>query len=86
MAYLHDRTRVLTNPGLRSGVRDDVAAVSGIVQHWKQQQLRGKLRKYIVRRYDLLFNEMRIFSSIIGLLFYLYIFYPVGILQLQVVY
>lgn len=51
MAYLHDRTRLLANPGLRPGVRDDVAAVSGIVQHWKQQQLRGKLRKYTVRRY-----------------------------------
>lgn len=51
MAYLHDRTRVLANPGLRPGVRDDVAAVSGIVEHWKQQQLRGKLKKYTVRRY-----------------------------------
>lgn len=51
MAYLLDRIRVLANPGLRPGVRDDVSAVSGVVQHWKQQQLRGKLRKYIVRRY-----------------------------------
>ncbi|KAE8746531.1 hypothetical protein FOCC_FOCC006765 [Frankliniella occidentalis] len=51
MAYLHDQSRVLANPGLKPGVRDDVGAVSGVVQHWKQQQLRGKLRKYTVRRY-----------------------------------
>lgn len=49
MAYLHDHTRVLDNPGLKPGVKDDVAAISGIVQHWKQQQQR-KLRKYTVRR------------------------------------
>ena len=50
MAYLTDPTRLIANPGLKVGVRDDVLALSLIIDKWKQQAYSSPLNNYIVRR------------------------------------
>ena len=51
MAYLRDNTRYIANPGLRPGVRSDVAVLAKVVNHWQDVRVLGKLRNSIVRRY-----------------------------------
>ena len=50
MAYLTDPTRLIANPGLKTGIRDEVGAVAGLVDRWKQQAHGSPLNNYIVRR------------------------------------
>ena len=50
MAYLTDPTRLIANPGLKQGVRDDVQIVSQVTDTWKQQAYSSPLNNYIVRR------------------------------------
>ena len=50
LAYLTDPTRLIANPGLRAGVRDEVLAVARLTDTWKQHAYRSPLNNYIVRR------------------------------------
>lgn len=50
MAYLTDPTRLIANPGLRTGIRDEVAALGELVDKWKKQAYGSPLNNYIVRR------------------------------------
>jgi len=50
MAYLTDPTRLIANPGLRSGVRSDVAAVVRVTDQWREHAYSSPLNNYIVRR------------------------------------
>ncbi|XP_012946227.1 VWFA and cache domain-containing protein 1 isoform X2 [Aplysia californica] len=51
IAYLKDDTRLITNPGLKSAVRNDVAATSRINDEWQRRFQASDLNDYIVRRY-----------------------------------
>lgn len=51
MAYLKDNTRMISNPGLREEIRDDVAALARVMDYLRNQHLTGPKAKYIVRRY-----------------------------------
>ena len=50
MAYLTDPTRLIANPGLKTGIRDEVGALGELVDKWKQQAYGSPLNNYIVRR------------------------------------
>ena len=50
MAFLTDTTRLISNPGLRSGVKDDVNLMSQIIKFWKELAYSSPLNNYIVRR------------------------------------
>jgi len=50
MAYLTDPTRLIANPGLKVGVRNDAQVVSQITDLWKEQAYSSPLNNYIVRR------------------------------------
>lgn len=50
MAYLTDPTRLIANPGLKVGVRNDVQVVAQITDMWKEQAYSSPLNNYIVRR------------------------------------
>jgi len=50
MAYLTDPTRLIANPGLKVGVRNDAQVVSQITDMWKEQAYSSPLNNYIVRR------------------------------------
>lgn len=51
MAYLKDNTRMISNPGLREEVRDDVVALAHVIDYLRNQHLTGPRAKYVVRRY-----------------------------------
>lgn len=55
-AYLKDETRLLANPGLKKGVRDEVVALNHIMEFLRKQHLTSLLSKYIVRRYATSFS------------------------------
>jgi len=38
MAYLNDRTGLLSNPGLQTQLRDDLASLSGVIRRWKARE------------------------------------------------
>ena len=50
MAYLTDPTRLIANPGLRLGVRDDAQTISQISKLWRDQAYSSPMNNYIVRR------------------------------------
>ena len=50
MAFLTDPTRLIANPGLKAGVKEDVTLLSHIVKHWKDLAYSSPLNNYIVRR------------------------------------
>jgi len=50
MAFLTDTTRLISNPGLRSGVKDDVNLMWHIIKFWKELAYSSPLNNYIVRR------------------------------------
>ena len=50
MAYLTDSTRLIANPGLKDGVKDDVSLLAHIVGPWKELAFSSPLNNYIVRR------------------------------------
>jgi len=50
MAYLTDPTRLIANPGLKVGVRNDAQVVAQITDMWKEQAYSSPLNNYIVRR------------------------------------
>ncbi|XP_077284918.1 VWFA and cache domain-containing protein 1 [Arctopsyche grandis] len=51
MAYLKDSTRLLSNPGLKSEIRNDVGLLYPMLNYYKRQHIHGTYNKYIVRRY-----------------------------------
>ncbi|XP_046344826.2 VWFA and cache domain-containing protein 1-like [Haliotis rufescens] len=51
LAYLKDDTRLITNPGLKVAVRNDVAASSRINSEWIRRYSTSRLKDYIIRRY-----------------------------------
>lgn len=51
MAYIKDSSRFLSNPGLRSDIRNDVGLLYPMLSYFKQQHIHGSYNKYIVRRY-----------------------------------
>ncbi|KAG8226717.1 hypothetical protein J437_LFUL005534 [Ladona fulva] len=51
MAYITDTTKFLTNPGLKSSSRNDVAVLAQLMPHWRRQFRESSLSKYIIRRY-----------------------------------
>ncbi|KAK0046626.1 VWFA and cache domain-containing protein 1 isoform X1 [Biomphalaria pfeifferi] len=51
IAYLKDDTRLITNPGLKSQVRNDVAATGRITEEWLKRHKASNLNDYIIRRY-----------------------------------
>ncbi|RWS12904.1 VWFA and cache domain-containing protein 1-like protein [Dinothrombium tinctorium] len=51
MAYLNDNSKLIGNPGLKTGVRGDVLLISRLTSFWKKQAELSELSKYIVRRY-----------------------------------
>jgi len=51
MAFLNDKTKLIANPGLRSGVRSDVGALTQLIPYWKSQFGHSPLSQFIVRRY-----------------------------------
>ncbi|KAG8297470.1 VWFA and cache domain-containing protein 1 [Homalodisca vitripennis] len=51
MAYLKDTTKLLANPGLRSGIRSELISLSAIIPYWKKVYIHSSLSKYIVRKY-----------------------------------
>ncbi|XP_030748339.1 VWFA and cache domain-containing protein 1 [Sitophilus oryzae] len=51
LAYLKDDTRLLTNPGLKDAVRDEVAALAHVLDFLRKRHLSSEMSKYIVRRY-----------------------------------
>ena len=50
MAYIKDTTSLLTNPGLRSSVRADVATLAQILRHFQERHVQSPFHKFIVRR------------------------------------
>ncbi|KAL3869969.1 hypothetical protein ACJMK2_042589 [Sinanodonta woodiana] len=51
MAYLKDDTLLISNPGFKDNVRNDVAATFRITSDWSRRFRAGHLNDYIVRRY-----------------------------------
>lgn len=51
VGYIKDCSGIVSNPGLKPGVRDDVLAISRISNIWKEKWKTGKVSKYVVRRY-----------------------------------
>lgn len=51
MVYLKDSSRFLSNPGLRSEIRNDVGLLYPMLSYFKRQHIHGSYNKYIVRRY-----------------------------------
>lgn len=51
LAYLKDDTRLLANPGLKDGVRDEVSMLSHVLDFLRKKQISSPTSKYIVRRY-----------------------------------
>ena len=50
MAYLSDTTRLITNPGLKRAVRDDVALTSRVTGHWRRRlRAAAATSRYTVR-------------------------------------
>ena len=50
MAYLSDSTRLITNPGLKRAVRDDVAMASRVTAHWRRRLMEAATTsRYTVR-------------------------------------
>ncbi|KAJ8980589.1 hypothetical protein NQ317_018716 [Molorchus minor] len=51
LAYLKDDTRLLANPGLKEDVRDEVLALSHVLDFLRKTHLSSVMSKFIVRRY-----------------------------------
>lgn len=51
LAYLKDETGMLTNPGLKKEVRDEVLALGHILDFLRKKHLSSEMSKYVVRRY-----------------------------------
>lgn len=51
LAYLKDDTGLLTNPGLKKEVRNEVSALGHILDFLRKRHLSSEMSKYIVRRY-----------------------------------
>ncbi|XP_074642229.1 VWFA and cache domain-containing protein 1-like [Tubulanus polymorphus] len=51
LTYLKDSTKLIANPGLRTNIRNDAAALSKINSEWLSQYKRSILNDYIIRRY-----------------------------------
>ncbi|KAF0299200.1 VWFA and cache domain-containing protein 1 [Amphibalanus amphitrite] len=52
MAYLSDSTRLITNPGLKRAVRDDVAMTSRVTAHWRRRLMEAATTsRYTVRTF-----------------------------------
>ncbi|XP_076463028.1 VWFA and cache domain-containing protein 1-like [Babylonia areolata] len=51
LAYLKDDTRLITNPGLKESVRNDVGASSRINMEWIRRYQTSNLKDFIIRRY-----------------------------------
>ncbi|XP_050314411.1 VWFA and cache domain-containing protein 1 [Anthonomus grandis grandis] len=51
LAYLKDVTGLLINPGLKKGVKEEVFALSHILDFLKKKHISSDMSKYIVRRY-----------------------------------
>lgn len=49
--YLTECGNRVPNPGVQTGVRDDVMAISRISSTWRERSKTGNLSKYVVRRY-----------------------------------
>ncbi|CAL1284587.1 unnamed protein product [Larinioides sclopetarius] len=56
MAYLKDTRNVITNPGLKPGVRNEVLALSQITSAWKAAAEHEEFSNYIVRRFIATYN------------------------------
>ncbi|KAL4236844.1 VWFA and cache domain-containing protein 1 [Mactra antiquata] len=67
LAYLKDGTRLINNPGLKTTVRNDVAATAGIDNLWKHRFKVSEWKDYIVRRY--VTTPSGVFRSYPGALF-----------------
>lgn len=50
MAYIKDVSGMLTNPGLHSSVRPDVATLALVLEHFEKQHVESSLSKFIIRR------------------------------------
>lgn len=52
LAYLKDVAHgLLSNPGLKNEIRNDVGFLNSILSYYKRQHLHGPYSKYIIRRY-----------------------------------
>lgn len=51
MAYLRDTRNLFANPGLLSGIRNEVSGVYQIMEFLKKKHVDSDLRKYVIRRY-----------------------------------
>lgn len=51
MAFLMDQSKLLANPGLKEGVREEASALFHIATLWHDLYKESKLHKYIIRRY-----------------------------------
>ncbi|KAG8193233.1 hypothetical protein JTE90_005580 [Oedothorax gibbosus] len=51
MAFLKDPKNVVTNPGLKAGVRNEVLALSQITTSWKQAATHPEFSNFVVRRF-----------------------------------
>ncbi|WAR23918.1 CAHD1-like protein [Mya arenaria] len=68
VAYLSDDTRLISNPGFKETVRNDVAATAGIEKVWMQRFKVSDMRNYVVRRY--VTTPSGVFRSYPGALFH----------------
>ncbi|KAB7497323.1 VWFA and cache domain-containing protein 1 [Armadillidium nasatum] len=60
MAYLMDSSQLLSNPGLKEGIKESASALYQISTLWQSLQMDSKLQKYIVRRYGATFQGVSI--------------------------
>lgn len=51
LAYLTDKTNLISNPGIRSGVREDVLKIIQVTTAWKNMSYDSGLNNYIIRRF-----------------------------------
>ncbi|KAH3694838.1 hypothetical protein DPMN_082279 [Dreissena polymorpha] len=68
VAYLTDDTRLISNPGFKDSVRNDVAATAGIDSVWLNRFSAGEMRNYVVRRF--VTTPSGVFRSFPGALFH----------------
>ncbi|XP_033103553.1 VWFA and cache domain-containing protein 1-like [Anneissia japonica] len=51
LAYLNDNTMLISNPGFKPTIKNDVRVTKGIEKFWMSQIRKSELNDYIVRRY-----------------------------------
>ncbi|KAJ8936685.1 hypothetical protein NQ318_012504 [Aromia moschata] len=56
LAYLKDDTRLLANPGLKEEIRDEVSALSHVLDFLRKKHLSSVMSKFVVRRYASSYN------------------------------